>query len=151
MRDEARKSLLVVDAGGCRAGIPLACVRETMRALPITAVAGTPHFVLGLSIIRGATVPVVDLGAVLGAREEPRRIGRVVTLEVDGRAVALAVERVIGVSELDARSFERMPQLLSRAAHESVSALALHDSTLLLVLEAARLVPSTPPLAEVPA
>jgi purine-binding chemotaxis protein CheW len=151
MRDEARKSLLVVDAGECRAGIPLACVRETMRALTITAVGGAPHFVLGLSIIRGVSVPVVDLGALLGGRDERPRIGRVVTLEVDGRTVALAVERVIGISELDVRALERMPPLLSRAAHECVSALALHDSTLLLVLEAARLVPSTPLLAEAPA
>jgi len=151
MRDEARKSLLVVDAGGCRAGVPLACVRETMRALPITVVAGAPHFVLGLSIIRGASVPVVDLGAVLAARDGRRQIGRIVTLEVDGRAVALAVERVIGVSELDVRALERMPPLLSRAAQDSVSALALHDATLLLVLEAARLVPSMPLLAEAPA
>ncbi len=151
MRDEARKSLLVVDAGGCHAGIPLASVRETMRALPITAVGGAPHFVLGLSIIRGASVPVVDLGAVLGARAERPRIGRVVTLEVGGRAVALAVERVIGVSEVDVQALERMPPLLSRAAHESVSALALHDSTLLLVLEAARLLPSVQLVAEAPA
>ena len=148
MRDEARKSLLVVDAGGCRAGIPLACVRETMRALPITRVGGAPHFVLGLSIIRGASVPVVELGAFLGAGEERRQIGRVVTLEVDGRAVALAVERVIGVSELDVQALESMPPLLSRAAHDSVSALALCDSKLLLVLEAARLVPPAPLFAE---
>jgi purine-binding chemotaxis protein CheW len=151
MRDEARKSLLVVDAGGCRAGIPLACVRETMRALPITAVASAPRFVLGLAIIRGGSVPVVHLGALLGAGEERQRIGRLVTLEVDGRAVALAVERVLGVSELELQALESMPPLLSRAAHDSVSALARHDSTLLFVLEAARLVPPAPELAEAPA
>lgn len=151
MRDEGRKRLLVVDAGGCRAGIPLGCVRETMRALPITVVADAPHFVLGLSVIRGVSVPVVDLGPLLGARQERQRIGRVVTLEVDGRAVALAVERVIGVSELDVQALERMPPLVSRAAHETVAALSLHDSALLFVLEAARLVPATPLVAEAPA
>lgn len=158
MRVEARKALLVVEAGGCRAGIPLACVRETMRPLAITVVAGAPHFVLGISIIRGSSVPVVDLGALLGAHDERQPFGRLITLEVTGRAVALAVERVIGVSELDVQALGGMPPLLSRAAHEVVSALALQDSALLMVLEAARLVPSVwrpslfpPPPEETPA
>ncbi|HTQ04823.1 MAG TPA: CheW domain-containing protein [Polyangiaceae bacterium] len=148
MRDEARKPLLVVDAGGCRAGIPLACVRETMRPLAITAVAGAPHFVLGLAVIRGASVPVVDLGALVGAPSDRPPFGRFVTLAVDGRFVALAVERVIGVSELDVQALESMPPLLRGAAGDAVNALALLDAALLVLLEAGRLVPAVPLVEE---
>jgi purine-binding chemotaxis protein CheW len=142
MRVEARRRFLVVTAGGYAAGVPLAKVRETMRPLAITRVGGAPHFVLGLSIIRGGSVPVVDLGTLLGVQEPRTEFGRFVTLEVDGRPVALAVESVSGVAEVTLGALTGMPPLLSRAASEVVASLALHDAALLLVLEATRLVPS---------
>jgi purine-binding chemotaxis protein CheW len=144
MRAEARKPFLSVLAGGQRAGLPLASVREIMRPLPIAGVAGAPHFVLGLSVVRGVSLPVVNLGALLGEARVQTDFGRFVRLEFETRSVALAVERVNGVVELDPQALSGMPPLLSRAANELVDMLALHDSALLLVLKTARLVTQLP-------
>ena len=146
MREEARKPLLSVHAGSHRAGIPLASVREIMRPMPIARVAGAPHFVLGLSVIRGVSMPVVDLGALLGEASDSDEFGRFVRLELGARSVALAVRSVTGVVEIAPGSLGGMPPLLSRAASEVVEALALHDSALLLVLKTARLVANVPEL-----
>ncbi len=56
--------------------LPVVHVEETMRPLPIGPLAGAPDFVAGLSIIRGRPTPVVDTGALLGARDAatPRRL-----------------------------------------------------------------------------
>jgi purine-binding chemotaxis protein CheW len=141
MRDAQRRRMLVLDAGGHRAGVPLAHVREIMRPLPLSPVAGAPPFVLGVAIIRGASVPVVDLGGLLGAPVAGGALGRFATLEVDGRAVALAVSAVLGVSELDPGTLSELPPLLSHAASEAIELLGVVDAGLLLVLRASRLVP----------
>jgi purine-binding chemotaxis protein CheW len=133
--------LLVVEAGGLRAGIPLRHVREIMRPLPIAELAGAPPFVLGLAMIRGASVPVVDLGAVLGRAAPREMLARFASIVVDGRALALAVNAVTGILELEPNAASEMPPLLSRAASEVVDELALSDAALLLVLRTARLVP----------
>jgi purine-binding chemotaxis protein CheW len=117
-----------------------------MRPLPIRSIAGAPAFVLGLSLIRGVSVPIVDLGALLGETSVRTPFTRFVRLELGTRSVALAVQAVTGVIEVAPASLAAMPPLLSRAANTLVDTLALHDSELLLVLETARLVAELPVL-----
>ncbi|HEY3500956.1 MAG TPA: chemotaxis protein CheW [Polyangiaceae bacterium] len=141
MRDSERSQWLLVESGGHACALPLACVRETMRPLPLERLGGVPNFVLGLAVIRGSSVPVVDLAALLERPNPEQRFGRFLTLAVNGREVALAVEAVRGVSRLENGVFDALPPLLGGAGSAAVKALALHDSELLLVLEASRLVP----------
>lgn len=148
MRAEEQQRLLVVAGGRHRVGIPLANVRETMRPLAHEPLHGAPRFVLGLAIIRGASVPVVDLGALFGDTTAAAELGRFVTLELDGRSVALAVSAVEGVRTLDSRAFSAMPPLFARAASDTVEALTLHDEELLFVLSAAHLLEHLPSRSE---
>ena len=60
-----RSPVLVVMAGARACAIPLHHVGETMRPLRIEPVGRTPGFVRGVSMIRGAPTPVVDLKALL--------------------------------------------------------------------------------------
>ena len=113
-------------------------VQETMRPLPITPLAAMPIFILGLSLIRGATTPVMDVGAVLGAEDAPKTT-RFITLRMNERCVALAVESVLGVREISPDSLQRLPPLLRDASVEVVSSIGMLDAEFLLVLGAARL------------
>lgn len=45
--------------------LPLAHVVETLRPLPVRGLAGAPSFVLGLALLRGQAVPVVDAAQLL--------------------------------------------------------------------------------------
>jgi purine-binding chemotaxis protein CheW len=127
----------------CRArerlcAVPLRHVLETMRPLPVDRLAGMPGFVLGLSMIRGQSTPVVDCGALLGEARRPEH-GRFVTLRTGERITALAVEAVVGISELPLE-FHELPPLLRDASHEVIAAIGTLDAELLLVLSSARLV-----------
>jgi purine-binding chemotaxis protein CheW len=93
---------LMVTAGSKTWAIPSAHVVETMRPLPIASIAGVPRFLLGLSVIRGAPVPVVDLEAVVGLGLTDT-ITRFVSLELGDRRIAVAVGAVIGIRELSQR------------------------------------------------
>jgi purine-binding chemotaxis protein CheW len=122
--------------------LPVAHVVETMRPLAIEPLAAMPAFVRGLARIRGAAVPVVDAGALLGARDEAR-FTRFVTVRAGERRVALAVEEVLGVRELAAAALQDLPPLLREAGEALVAAVGSLDTGLLVVLHAARIVPST--------
>ena len=129
----------------CRSGprtlaVALQHVLETMRPLPRDELPGGPAFVSGVSLIRGALVPVVDAAALFG--NSGVAAGRWVMLELAGkRQVALAVEEVVGVRDLAPEALADVPPLLQDAAPGLVAALAVLDDGLLLVLQTALLVP----------
>ncbi len=139
-----QSSMLLCMTGGRLCALPLAHVIETMRPLPIEPFGGMAPFVSGASVVRGAPVPVIDLGLVLGlATGGEQQPGRFVLLRAGERRVALAVEAVIGIREIASESLGELPRLLNEAKAEVVSAIGALDSALLLVLEAMRLAPDS--------
>lgn len=132
-------SLLICRVSGRLIGLPVEHVIETMRPLPVEALGGGPSHVTGLSIIRGAPVPVVSVGRLLG--DDPAQPTRYVTIMVRERIVALAVDGVVGLRGVPAGSLDALPPLLRDAAGEAVSAIARLDAELLLVLQSGRLIP----------
>lgn len=136
-----RNPVLVVAVGARACAIPLCHVVETMRPLPIGPVTGTPGFVRGVAVIRGAPTPVVDLGALLGNSGNSATYGRFVTLKLGERRVALGVDGVGGVRHLDSAQLGELPPLLRDVAADLVESVGVRDAELLVVLRAARLVP----------
>lgn len=140
----ARISLVVIQAGRHRVLIPLEHVREIMRPLSIEPLRETAPFVLGMSIIRGASVPVVDLVALLGRDEDETILfQRFVSLGLEGRTVALAVDEVIRVVEYPAQELAALPPLLEQAASGVVEGLFLADAKLHLLLSSSKMLNAT--------
>jgi purine-binding chemotaxis protein CheW len=131
----------------CRVGsrfcaFPVEHAEETMRPLPLEQLAGVPRFVLGVSIIRGSATPVVDARRLLGA-DETASPARLLTLKVGTRRVALAVDAVVAVKDIAAHAVHDLPPLLREVGADAVSAIGTLDSDLLLLLQAARVVPDS--------
>jgi purine-binding chemotaxis protein CheW len=131
---QTASSVLLVRQGELRVAIPLALVVETMRPLAVDALQGQPDFVLGLSIVRGAATPVLDLGAML-ASQAPGRSARFVALRFDGRRAALRVDEVLGLRELRPGQLEALPPMLEQSASSVVEAIGSLDSQLLMMLQ----------------
>ena len=134
--------LVVLCRVGARlCGVPVEHVAETMRPLPVEPVAGMPSFVRGLSVIRGAPVPVVDAAALLCEGAPEGLPGRYVTLAFGGRHVALAVDEVHGIRRL--ASLRDLPPLFAGAGNDAIEAMGTLDGDLLLVLQGTRLIPES--------
>jgi purine-binding chemotaxis protein CheW len=135
---------------GSRIGaLALGDVRETMRPLPIEPLTGAPPFVLGVSIVRGFPAPVVDAGRLLCpsvllatpiASPSPARF---VSLKLGERTAVLVVDAVLDVRPLPVGILADIPLLLREAGDELVCVIGALDTKLLLVLEAARLIPDS--------
>jgi len=136
---------------GSRIGaLPLRDVKETMRPLPVVPLAGAPPFVRGLATIRGFPTPVVDVGRLLSPSESSvapptlsASLARFVSLGLAERTAALAVDAVLGVRSVPSGVLLDTPPLLQDACASLVTVVGALDARLLLVLEAARLVPDS--------
>ena len=138
---EGRHSALLCQVGALVCGLPLPYIIETLRPLALASFEGMPNFVMGLSIIRGAPVPVVHLGRLLENRGTT--CGRWVLACAEGHHVALAVERVIGVRSLPAPTLGALPPLLGEASADIISRVGSLDTRLLVMLESARILPQS--------
>jgi purine-binding chemotaxis protein CheW len=134
----ATPSWLLCRLGTRLCALPLGHVSETMRIPPVEPLVGTPHFVRGLSIIRGSPVPIVDAALLLGDQDPAAQ--RLVTLSIRSRVVAIAVGSVLEVRSIGAPSLGALPPLL-QGAGEVIATIGRLDDELLFVLNAARLVP----------
>lgn len=102
-----RDGFLVVRVGERRYGLPLTQVRLTADLETIQPVPAVQPAMLGMTHLRGQTVPVLDLEALLtGAPAASRASATVVLAGVGPRAIALAVDDVEGVRR---ESWQRAP------------------------------------------
>jgi purine-binding chemotaxis protein CheW len=132
---------LVCRVGTRRCALPIDHVIETLRPPECEPLAGAPDFVLGVAVVRGVAVPVVDAGRLLGS--VPASATRVVSLAVGERTVGLAVDEVIGVTPMADDAVHALPPLLEVATGAVIESLGVLDSELLIVLRESRLVPES--------
>jgi purine-binding chemotaxis protein CheW len=130
------EATLVVRAGTHLCAFELAHIVEVMRPLPIRPIAGTPHFVSGVAVIRGESTPVVDLARLLSGVARP--VQRFVTLAGGRYAAALAVEEVVGVCPVD--EWHELSPVLDVVDEQVIEALGTFDAQPLLMLDAGRIV-----------
>jgi purine-binding chemotaxis protein CheW len=138
-REAAGPSWLLCRAGRIRCALPIEYVIEIMRVLPLEQLAGAPPYVRGVSVIRGAPVPVVDVGLIISDRiTQPTRL---VTIRAASRTIALAIETVLGLSAIAADALGQLPPLLEDIATDTIAAIGARDCELLVFLRTGRLVP----------
>jgi len=137
METEPQVAVLVFSVADINCALPAAHVIETMRMLPVVAVDDMPPFALGVALIRGASVPVIDLGTLLGRTSAAP--ARLVTVRTGSGVAALAVDAVRGLERFDRSELARRPEGLSEGPAPLVRALAAKDRALHLVLDATRL------------
>ena len=139
MSDPAHILHLVFRADRYLCALPVSHIIEILRPLPVEPFAGAPAFVSGLTLIRGAPVPVVDLAAVLAGALGPA--SRFVIAQTGPRRVAIAVDAVLGLREFPASLWNHLPPLLGEAGAGLIDSVGSLDQELLLTLRTASLVP----------
>ncbi len=135
-------AMLLVRVADRLCALPIRQVREVMRPLPVHRLDQAPACVAGLAVVRGMSVPVVDLSRLIAVGGSAADITRFVTIHADQRLVAVAVSEVVGVRTIDHATLSALPPLLDGGQDEAIAALGVRDrQVLLLVLNAARLLP----------
>lgn len=120
-------------------GIDVHTVQEVMRPLDMTPVPLAPPAIVGLINLRGQIVTAIDLRRRLGLkpREDSAEVMNVVIRTEDG-AISLVVDEIGDVIEVDASTFERIPDTLRGTAREMITGVHKLDGQLLLILDPVR-------------
>jgi purine-binding chemotaxis protein CheW len=124
--------------------IDIAQVREVIRWQPVTPLPKAPALIEGVIDLRGAMVPVVDLGRSLGGeRVEIGPRARIAVTEVDGLVVGLIVHAAVEVLAVEASALEDPPLLATQAGYDAARAVVRRpDAEPILVLSLEHLIES---------
>lgn len=124
-------------------GINVFKVREVMRTPAITAAPDMPDAVQGMVSLRGALVPVVDLGSYVGIGEAAAREIMIVT-EYNGHTQGFLVEGVDTILRLDWSQMRVPPEMLTARMGGLVTAVTeLADGQLVMMLDVERVLSET--------
>jgi len=107
------------EVGGHTYAIDVSQVREVVRWQPVTPLPNAPSLIEGVIDLRGAVVPVVDLGRALGgAPVAPGLRARIAVTEVDGLVMGLAVDAAVEVLSVDVANLEDPPTLATQTGYD---------------------------------
>jgi len=123
-------------------------VQEVLRPQDMTPVPMSSPVISGLINLRGQIVTALDLRRRLALPDRPdgKRPMNIV-VRADGGPVALLVDEIGDVLEVEEAAFERPPETLSGVARELISGIYKLRDQLMLVLDAERTI-SLPAPAE---
>ncbi|MDJ0786078.1 MAG: chemotaxis protein CheW [Myxococcota bacterium] len=119
--------LACLEAGGQRYGVDVVLVREIVRAPELTPLPRSPELVEGVIDLRGAVIPVVDLGRALGSGSCADGL-HVVVLEIDDMVLGLRVDAAVDVLSVLPDSLGEPPALTTAAGYELVRAIVRQPS-----------------------
>lgn len=129
--------LLLFELGNEAFALPLIDVRELLKPPTLTEVPRARRAVLGVTLLRGAVVPVFDLRGLLELRDvrpPSSAATRVVICEAPEGRFGLEVDRVVQVLRVATSTLEPPPPGLGREGHPVV-VLGRHDGRLYGVIE----------------
>ncbi|MEU4623660.1 chemotaxis protein CheW [Actinoplanes sp. NPDC023801] len=130
---------LVFRAGPFYCALPLSEVIETMRPLATRPLAGTPPYVRGLTILRGAPAPVIDMTRLLTGVEAA--VDRYVAVRAGRGPVVCATGPVLGVRLVHVQPPEGPAALLAGVSGALIAAVGTVGTEPLLLLHGIAAVP----------
>lgn len=116
-------------------GIDVLQIREIVRSQPVTPLPRAPRLIEGVVDLRGAVIPVVDLGRALDGEPVADAGTRIAVLEVDDMVFGLRVEAAVDVLSVGAGMIDEPPSLATHAGYDAVRAVVRRsDAPPVLVL-----------------
>ena len=92
--------------------IEITQIREIRRWTPVTILPHSPGYVLGVINLRGAVIPILDLGAKLGfgaTDPSPRHV--IIIISFDDRTIGLLVDSVSEILSVKSEELKETPRL----------------------------------------
>jgi purine-binding chemotaxis protein CheW len=136
--DRARREFLTCRLGDETYAVDILQVQEIREVNDVTRVPHVAPFVRGVINLRGAIVPVVDLGLMFGLSEPAKLAGAsAIVLDVDNRLVGLVVSSVSDVLALAEDEIAATPEMGTRAIAAAIAGIGTRKGaeTSVLILD----------------
>jgi purine-binding chemotaxis protein CheW len=135
--------LVIFELGSENYGVDIAAVEGIIKMQEITRLPHAPSFVEGITNLRGAVVPVVDLRKRFGlTAQEATRDTRIVVANIGSTKVGLVVDAVTQVIRVAEDKIEPPPQMSVTINSAFIKNIAKLDQQLVILLDLARVLSS---------
>lgn len=122
-------------------GVDVASVQEVLRGQPQTRIPLAPDSVAGLINLRGQVLSAVELRARLGLPDRAAdQEAMLVVVRIAGETIALLVDSIGAVIDVDEEQFELPPDTLTGPSREFLHGAYKLEDRLLLALDIERAV-----------
>jgi purine-binding chemotaxis protein CheW len=132
----AARELIAFRIGRQEFCVDIMSVREIRGWTPATPLPRAPGFMKGVINLRGAVLPIVDLGARLGlATSEPTARHVIMVAHIGGRTVGLLVDAVSDIIQLTDEAIQQTPDVASDQVRTFVKGIFALDGRMISLLE----------------
>ncbi len=118
-------------------GVEIASVDGIIKMQPITIVPRAPHFVEGVTNLRGEVLPVIDLRKRFGMFKQEAVTGdtRIVVVELGGQKVGMVVDAVSQVLRIADSAIEPPSPIVTGLDTAFIRGIAKVDERLVILLD----------------
>jgi purine-binding chemotaxis protein CheW len=117
-------------------GVNVNQVREVKNFEGAIPVPYAPHYVKGVTNLRGEVIPVIDLRKRIGLNDQKEKDDTSIMMIVQGKhPIGVTVDSVIEVLTLQKKDIETSPQNLIGNRSDGVIGIAKHDKDLIVLLD----------------
>ena len=138
------REYLAFKLGNEEYGIDILKVQEIRGYEPTTKLANVPHFILGLSNLRGAIVPIIDMRIKFNLGE-PNYDHLTVTiiLNINERVVGIVVDSVSDVTALSPEQIRPAPSMGTMMDTHNLIGLGVLEDRMLILVDIEKLMTSS--------
>jgi purine-binding chemotaxis protein CheW len=130
------KQLVIFELAGEHFGIDISMVEGIIKMQQITKVPKSPDYVEGITNLRGAVLPVIDLEKRFGIpAHEKDRDTRIVIVNMDKLKIGMIVGAVSEVLTIDDSVIEPAPAIVTTINSRFIAGIARIDSRLVILLD----------------
>jgi len=122
--------------------VDIMAVREIRGWTPATPLPRAPGYMKGVINLRGAVLPIIDLGARFGLNtSEPSERHVIMVAHVGGRMVGLLVDAVSDIIQLTDEAVQPTPDVASEQVKAFVKGIFAIDGRMISLIELDRIIP----------
>lgn len=121
-------------------GLDITQVNTVEKDINVIKIANSPKNIKGKINLRGEEIPVISLRRKFGFQDkDPDKDTRYLITYVDGRYIALEVDQVKGIKDIEQSDIFDVPQVLKSVNTSYLKYIAKVDGDLILLLDSDRL------------
>jgi purine-binding chemotaxis protein CheW len=137
------RQLVVFDLGSEHFGVNINIVDGIIKMQKITSVPRSPDFVEGITNLRGAVLPVIDLRKRLHMPvTETTHDTRIVVVNMDSTKIGMIVDAVTEVLTIEDDIVEPPPPMVTSVETSFITGIAKVDDRLVILLDLAKVLSS---------
>jgi purine-binding chemotaxis protein CheW len=130
------KQLVIFELAGEHFGIDIAAVEGIIKMPVISKIPQAPDYIEGITNLRGAILPVVDLEKRFGIEAHERtRETRIVVVHMGALKIGMIVAGVSEVLTIEDSTIEPTPAMISTVNPQFITGIAKIDSRLVILLD----------------